>query len=309
MTSTLQVSEVGEMSARAIAEIAQRSISGDPVADYAERDPLAWALIEDGGWDCIGVAEEHDGGGASLRDLVEVAQAWGAVAIPLPLQESIWARRWSAAARERGGPVSVSVPRPGAGDGSGLAPFAALDGVGIATAIGTQSDTFELAPLGRRDDFAPSLRVAVLPWTTSMPTAAALELAVLWAAESAGAAQRLVDLSVAYAKDRKQFGKPIGSFQAIKHRLADMHAKAQYAQTAVIWASLEPDNAARASRYALDTAISVAESSIQVHGGMGFTWEMGLHYFLRSMLTRRELVQGLACLVGQRERRLEESRW
>ena len=140
---------------------------------------------------------------------------------------------------------------------------------------------------------APGLRVAVVPWTTSMPTAAALELAVLWAAESAGAAQRLVDLSVAYAKDRKQFGKPIGSFQAIKHRLADMHAKAQYAQTAVIWASLEPDNAARASRYALDTAISVAESSIQVHGGMGFTWEMGLHYYLRSMLTRRELVQGL----------------
>lgn len=293
MTSALQVSEVGEMSARAIAEIAQRSISGDPIADYAERDPLDWALIEDGGWGSIGVAEDQDGGGASLRDLVEVAQAWGAAAIPQPLQESIWARRWSAAARERGGPVSVSVPRPGASDGSGLAPFAALDGVAIASAIGTQSDTFERAPLGRRDTFAPSLRVAVLPWTTSMPAEAALELAVLWAAESVGAAQRLVDLSVAYAKDRKQFDKPIGSFQAVKHRLADMHAKTQYAQTAVIWASLEPENAVRASRYALDTAIVVAESSIQVHGGMGFTWEMGLHYYLRSMLTRRELVQGL----------------
>ena len=90
-----------------------------------------------------------------------------------------------------------------------------------------------------------------------------------------------------------KFGKPIGSFEAVKHRLADMHSEVPYAESAVIWASLEPQNARRAASYPLDTAIEVAESSIQVHGGMGFTWEMGLHFYLRSMLVRRQLVQGL----------------
>jgi len=98
---------------------------------------------------------------------------------------------------------------------------------------------------------------------------------------------------VQYAKDREQFGRPIGSFQAIKHRLADMHSDAEYAETSVIWASMEREQAERATLYALDTSIRVAESAIQVHGGMGFTWEMGLHFYLRAMLTQRELVTGL----------------
>ena len=61
----------------------------------------------------------------------------------------------------------------------------------------------------------------------------------------------------------------------------------------VIWASLEPENARRAAAYALDTAIEVGEGSIQVHGGMGFTLEMSLHFYLRSLLLRRRLVHGL----------------
>jgi alkylation response protein AidB-like acyl-CoA dehydrogenase len=56
---------------------------------------------------------------------------------------------------------------------------------------------------------------------------------------------------------------------------------------------MEREQAERATLYALDTSIRVAESAIQVHGGMGFTWEMGLHFYLRAMLTQRELVTGL----------------
>ena len=293
MTATMLPTEVGQMSAVALAEIIERSIAGNPVADYAEREPLAWSVIEEGGWDSIAVAEEFDGGGANLRDLVEVAQVWGAASIPQPLLESIWAKRWSAQARERSGPISVSVPRLGVSDSSGLAPFAALAATGIARSIGAATDRFDVAPLGEADAFTPALRPSVLPWTTKMEIEAARELGVIWAAEVVGAAQKLVDLSVAYAKTREQFGKPIGSFQAIKHRLADMHSQAQYAQTAVIWASLDPTNSQRACDYAVGTSISLAEQSIQVHGGMGFTWEMGLHYYLRTMLTRRELIVGL----------------
>ncbi len=292
MTS-MQATEIGQVSAAAIAEIIERATAGNSVADYFEREPLAWSVIEDGGWDFVGVPESEDGGGADLRDLVEMAQAWGKGCIPLPLLETVWVKRWSAAAREHGGPISVSVARPGVSDGSGLAPFGAFPGVALARSVGSAADVIKDAAGGTAEYFTPSLRPAVLPWTSDIPAGAALELGVIWAAETVGAAQRLVDLSVKYAKDRVQFGKPIGSFQAIKHRLADMHSQAQYAETAVIWASLEPENAFRASRYALDTCVAVAESSIQVHGGMGFTWEMGLHCFLRSMLTRRELVQGL----------------
>ena len=166
-------------------------------------------------------------------------------------------------------------------------------GVPVARAIGTTSDFLDQPQSWVPDDFAPTLRLVVLPWATAIDPVAARELAVLWAAECVGAAQHLVRVSVAYAKEREQFGRPIGSFQAIKHRLADMHSMAEYADTAVVWSSHEPHNAVRPVLYALDKSILVAQSAVQVHGGMGFTWEMGLHFYLRSMLMRRELVQGL----------------
>ena len=296
--SVLDATEVGVVSATAIREIAQRAISGEPIANYAHSAPLAWATIEEGGWDWVGVPEEHGGGGASLRDLVELARAWGESALPLPLLETVWAKRWSGVAREHGGPVTVAVRRFGGTVDEGLTPFGDTGPSGdrdvmVARAIGTDSDSLEQLEPSAVDDFAPTLRLAVLPWATTIEPVAARELAVLWAAESVGAAQRLVDLSVAYAKEREQFGRPIGSFQAIKHRLADMHSMAEYADTAVVWSSHEPHNAVRPALYALDTSILVAQSAIQVHGGMGFTWEMGLHYYLRAMLMRRELVQGL----------------
>ena len=138
------------------------------------------------------------------------------------------------------------------------------------------------------------------------------ELGAVWAAEAVGAEQRLADLSVQYAQQRVQFGKSIGSFQAIKHCLADMHSHVHFAKTAVIWTSSEPVDAVSASRYALGTSIAMAESSIQVHGAKWCTWQRGLHFFRRSMLTRLELVQGLrAQPVGGCPRRRTErrSRW
>ena len=143
------------------------------------------------------------------------------------------------------------------------------------------------------DDFAPTLRLVSLPWVTSVSVEAVRDLVTLWTAEAVGAAQRLVDLSVDYARNRQQFGRPVGSFQAVKHQLADMHSWAEYADTAVVWASAEPEETFRACGYALETAIRVAQGAIQVHGGMGFTWELGLHIYLRAMLARRDLVRGL----------------
>jgi alkylation response protein AidB-like acyl-CoA dehydrogenase len=111
----------------------------------------------------------------------------------------------------------------------------------------------------------------------------------LIAAMLAGNAEGSRDLAVEYAKTRKQFGRPIGSFQAIKHRCADMHVRARTAYAQAMHAAMAaaagfPD-AARQSNAALlvaaDAAIRNAESSIQIHGGMGFSAECAAHLFLK----------------------------
>jgi hypothetical protein len=285
----MRPTELGEMAAEAIGDLVGRAVRGRIVSDYVESDSISWDTFEEGGWDRIGTSEA-DGGGATLRDLVEVEAKWGSWCAPLPLLETIMARRWSVAARETPGPLTVAIGTTGIPSGSGLAPFGALPNIGIARSLGSETAAFKSSDDSLSDPFAQSLRSAVVPWVTELPAAARHELEVVWAAEVVGGAQHLLDLAVDYAKERVQFGKPIGTFQAVKHRLADMHIEVQLAESAVLWASLEPDQTRRVCQYAVDRAIGVAEDAIQVHGAMGFTWELGLHFYLRSMLVRRELL-------------------
>jgi alkylation response protein AidB-like acyl-CoA dehydrogenase len=108
-------------------------------------------------------------------------------------------------------------------------------------------------------------------------------------AELLGGAARVLEMSVDYAKDRVQFGKPIGSFQAIKHRLADalvdvegMRSTAYYA--AWCTASGDPDAdlaASMAKAWCSDAGRRVLAAGLQVHGGIGFTWEHDLHLYLK----------------------------
>ena len=120
-------------------------------------------------------------------------------------------------------------------------------------------------------------------------------LPVLWracvavAAESTGIAQRTMEMAVEYAKDRKQFGRPIGSYQAVSHRCAQMLLETENSRSVVFgaaWAAdAEPESlplaASMAKAYASDTGWRVPDASIQVHGGVGFTWEHDLHFFLK----------------------------
>jgi len=109
------------------------------------------------------------------------------------------------------------------------------------------------------------------------------------AAEMTGGMQRTLDLTVEYAKARKQFGKPIGMFQAVQHQCADMYLETESSRSAAYYAAwaLEqktPDAAAAASiakMYASDAARTVGNRGIQVHGGMGFTWENDVHLYYR----------------------------
>jgi alkylation response protein AidB-like acyl-CoA dehydrogenase len=113
--------------------------------------------------------------------------------------------------------------------------------------------------------------------------------AMLYAAELLGLSQAALDLTVAYAKEREQFGRPIGSFQAVKHRCADMLVDVEGMRSTVYyaaWAIGAGDRdasiaASTAKTWCSDAAKRVMASALQVHGGIGFTWEHDVHLFLK----------------------------
>jgi alkylation response protein AidB-like acyl-CoA dehydrogenase len=153
----------------------------------------------------------------------------------------------------------------------------------------TPMTTLDLTRSWARSEADPSR----LEWTTLPPGAASLVrdgLALHRALDAVGAAARLLEMTVAYAGQRQQFGAPIGSFQAVKHHCADM-AIAVEAGRAVLWAAASAmDEApevvrsravAAGAAYAKSAASQVAGTALQVHGGIGFTWEHDLHLFLR----------------------------
>ena len=120
----------------------------------------------------------------------------------------------------------------------------------------------------------------------------------LLAVEQVGAAQHLLDLSVEYAKSRLQFGRQIGSFQAIKHKLADMLVDLEHARSAAyhaVWAladgSDDPALAASIAQAVSSAALSrIAADAIQVHGGIGFTWEHQAHLYFKRAATDAALL-------------------
>ena len=131
---------------------------------------------------------------------------------------------------------------------------------------------------------SPGEAVAVLDRTLDVA-------AIALAAEQLGGAQRALDMAVEYAKIRHQFGRPIGSFQAIKHRCADLLLEVESLRSAVGYAAAAaaedspeiPVLASLVQAYAAETYFHVAAENIQIHGGIAFTWEHDAHlYFKRA---------------------------
>ena len=112
------------------------------------------------------------------------------------------------------------------------------------------------------------------------------------ALEAVGISQKALDLGVEYAKEREQFGRKIGVYQAVSHALADTYVETELARSLAYWAAwsvAEDDEqasiaAAAAKAYASDAAVVACERSIQVHGGIGFTWEHVLHEYYKRAL-------------------------
>jgi len=118
-------------------------------------------------------------------------------------------------------------------------------------------------------------------------------VATALSAELTGTAQRAMELAVDYAKERKQFDRPIGAYQAVSHRCAQMLMEVESARALTYFAAYAADSepeelslaASAAKAYASDAGWRVSASSLQVHGGIGFTWEHDLHFFLKRAKT------------------------
>lgn len=290
--ATTKPGEIGQLAAAAIREALTKATALANISTYIEAaSPLHWDVIADAGWDLVG--EKADEDSATLRDLVEIAKAWGEISIQLPLIPSILAKRHSPNAAEHDGPVTFSIGTQSLPSGWGMVPFGQISGIAIAASIGLHDDELRDNSSVTADTFAPSLLTAQVPFVSTFTADAAREICVVWAAEASGVAKRAVTDAVSYAKQRMQFGKPIGSFQAVKHHLANAHLAVEQAETAAIWGSLDLDNAHRSAGHAFNQCIKAIELAIQVHGGLGFTWEMGLHFSLRHVIALREMARGL----------------
>jgi len=169
---------------------------------------------------------------------------------------------------------------------------AARDGIFVvdAKAAGMRVDPMKGMDLGRKICSVEFKNTPAEKLNDTNGLARALDVATAaLCAEMVGGMQRSLELTVAYAKTRKQFGKPIGIFQAVQHLCADMYLETESSRSATYYAAwaLEenvPDAAAAVSvakMYSSDASRTVGNRGIQVHGGMGFTWENDLHLYYR----------------------------
>jgi alkylation response protein AidB-like acyl-CoA dehydrogenase len=133
-------------------------------------------------------------------------------------------------------------------------------------------------------------RVAAGPTAEQAIAAALLAGAGIMASEQLGLAEQCLDTTVAYVKERRQFARPVGGFQAIKHRLADLWVSVTQARAAARYAAdwlaagFGPETTlavALAKAACSDTALKAAQEMIQLHGGIGFTWEHPAHLYLK----------------------------
>ena len=138
-------------------------------------------------------------------------------------------------------------------------------------------------------DGAPGRRIAAGDAAAAAVRAGLVAGAVLLASEQLGLAERCLEMTVAYVKERKQFARPVGSFQALKHRLADLWTGVTQARAAARYAAAcladgDPDlpvAVALAKAACSDVALKAAQECIQLHGGIGFTWEHPAHLYLK----------------------------
>jgi alkylation response protein AidB-like acyl-CoA dehydrogenase len=256
-------------------------------------DESLWKLLcEQVGAAALVVPEELGGAGGDLADAAVVLEELGKALVPTPLLGTTLAELALLAADE---PDAEAIERLAEGTSIGTVVFdsgyvvngdvadvvVAADGRRLTrwpTFTAHRIDTMDLTRRLARVEAKDSADIGGDPGLAG-------RAAILLAAEQIGAATKCLDLTVEYTKDRVQFGRPIGSFQALKHRMADLYVAVQSARAVVNDAIAEPSQMSAAlARVAASEAFSkVAAEAVQMHGGIAITWEHDIQlYFKRA---------------------------
>ena len=320
---------------RTAKELLADRLKSERVRELAEEgryDDEVWKELCELGWPGIFIGEEHGGQGLGTVELVILMEELGYALAPLPFLSNAAAglvleaagsdeqkQRWlpGIASGEARGTVGLLK------DGEArLVPDA--DSADVILLLGhegaqvVEASAAEIEPVDTMDPTRRYSRVYAdgpgdplegdrIPGISRVAAALAAELT--------GVAQRAMEMAVEYARERKQFGRPIGAYQAVSHPCAQMLLETEGARSASYYAAwcadAEPETlplaACMAKAYASDAGWRVCTSALQVHGGIGFTWEHDLHFFLKrakvdALLygSAREHRESVAALSGRR---------
>ena len=273
------------------------------------RDTALWNQLVELGLTGMTVPEEHDGLGMTELDFVLLAQECGYVALPEPLVHTVMVA--VPMLKEIGGELAAEwLPKIAAGDARvvvGLQQCLLVEDAHIADLLLLQQGdvlvaaTADQVLLQHNESIDPSRKLFSVEVQAGAQQIAEGEQAATCvanalnrgalgcSAQALGLAQRMVDLSVQYTSERQQFGKPIGSFQAVKHHMANVAVQLEYARAPTHRAAYAIANGQELAAHAVSHAKIVAceaanlaaKNSHQVHGAMGYTWEMDLHIFMK----------------------------
>jgi alkylation response protein AidB-like acyl-CoA dehydrogenase len=282
------------------------------LAIAGEYDSSLWDQIAELGWPGIFVDESFGGQGLGIVELAILMEELGYACAPAPFLSNaaaglLVAHAGSDEQRERFLPgVASGEARGTVGQvANGAAPlvpdadtssFVVLleNGGGSATVVETAA--LQPEPVDTIDSTRRFFRVESAGAGESLEgdvEGAVQRIEIAVAAELTGVAQRAMEMAVEYAKDRKQFDRPIGAYQGVAHRCARMVLEVESARATTLYAAWAADNepeslpigASMAKAFAADAGWNVTASSLQVHGGIGFTWEHDLHWLLKRART------------------------
>ena len=306
-----------------------RSVAGDLLAKDRAID---WQALVDAGWVGLEVPEEFGGAGATFAEVAVICQEMGraasansylgsavlAVGTLNALQPSDTRDRLLTDVASGAIRLAVALGSPSFvpdAEGSDRVLLISDDGVAVlgnptVTPQPVLDETRRLATVCADGAWsAEALRFTGDPLTALRRLQDRAAVAV--ACDSLGLSEAMLTATVSYAKVRNQFGRPIGSFQAVKHACADMFvtiAVSRQLVGAAIDAVAEdrPDAgvaAAMAKSYACSTAVDIAGKAMQLHGGIGYTWESGIHVYLKRAALNRSLFGSTAALRQQLAKR------
>jgi alkylation response protein AidB-like acyl-CoA dehydrogenase len=276
------------------------------LAETGSYDEDAWKELCELGWPGIFIEEQYGGQGLGIVELIILMEELGYALAPVPFLSNAAAglliqSAGSEEQKQRWLPGIASGELRGAagmlrGDEAKLVPDAAeADVIALCGADGVrvvERSAAEVEPVATMDSTRRFARIRANGAGDALegepgPGIGAGLLAL--SAELTGVAQKALEMAVEYARDRKQFGRPIGAYQAVSHRCAQMLLETEGARSATYYgawtADAQPESlelaCSMAKAYASDAGWRVCSSSLQVHGGIGFTWEHDLHFLLK----------------------------